>query len=103
MSSFVVHTVRQTEKPALKKPPMFRVIMLNDDYTPMDFVVQLLMEFFHHSEEVANRLMMDIHHKGSAICGIYPKDIAESKVMQVETHCRKHGHPLCCQYERHDD
>jgi len=102
MSSFVVHTERQTDKPALKRPPMFRVIMLNDDYTPMEFVVSLLVEFFHHSDETAVKLMMDIHQKGSAICGIYPKDIAESKVMQVETYCRKHGHPLCCQYERDD-
>ncbi len=82
---------------------MFRVIILNDDYTPMDFVVQVLMDFFYHSEETAQRLMMDIHRKGSAICGIYPKDIAESKVIQVEAHCRKHGHPLCCMYEQHDE
>lgn len=76
--------------------------MLNDDYTPMAFVVSLLVEFFHHSDETAVKLMMDIHQKGAAICGIYPKDIAESKVMQVETYCRKHGHPLCCQYECDD-
>ena len=74
--------------------------MLNDDYTPMDFVVDLLLSFFRHDQETANRLMMTIHKEGSAICGVYPKDIAESKVVRVEAHCRKHGHPLCCKFER---
>ncbi len=90
----------QTEKPALKKPAMYKVIMLNDDYTPMDFVVELLLRFFQHDEESATRIMMRIHQGGSGICGLYPRDIAESKVMQVEAHCRKHGHPLCCSIEK---
>jgi ATP-dependent Clp protease adaptor protein ClpS len=86
----------QTEKHRLKKPPMYKVIMLNDDYTPMDFVVELLCKYFDHSDETAHRLMMTIHLEGSAICGVYPKDIAETKIMRVEAYCRRHGHPLCC-------
>ena len=90
----------QTEKPALKKPPMYKVIMLNDDYTPMDFVVGLLCRFFQHDDASATRIMMHIHQDGAGVCGIYPRDIAESKVMQVESNCRKHGHPLCCSIEK---
>ncbi|MDQ6995420.1 MAG: ATP-dependent Clp protease adapter ClpS [Mariprofundaceae bacterium] len=93
----------QTEKPALKKPPMYKVIMLNDDYTPMNFVVELLTQFFHHDNDSANRIMMSIHQTGVGICGIYPKDIAESKVMKVEAYCRKHGHPLCCCVEKESE
>jgi len=90
----------QTEKPALKKPSMYKVIMLNDDYTPMDFVVELLTRFFQHNEDSANRIMLSIHQTGVGICGIYAKDIAESKVLQVESYCRQHGHPLCCSTEK---
>jgi len=93
----------QTEKPALKKPSMYKVIMLNDDYTPMDFVVELLERFFQHNDESAMRIMLAIHQTGVGICGIYPKDIAETKVMQVEAHCRQHGHPLCCSVEKESE
>jgi len=79
---------------------MYKVIMLNDDYTPMDFVVELLCRYFGHTEEKARHLMMLIHMEGSAMCGIYPKDIAETKVVRVEAYCRKHGHPLCCKCVR---
>jgi len=90
----------QTEKPKLKKPSMYKVIMLNDDYTPMDFVVELLSRYFQHDESSATKIMMSIHQTGVGICGLYPKDIAESKVMQVEAYCRQHGHPLCCNIEK---
>jgi len=94
------HTIEvpviQTEKPELKKPPMYKVIMLNDDYTPMDFVVELLRVYFAKSEEDATKIMLQIHHQGQAICGIYPRDIAESKVAQVESYCVSQGHPLKC-------
>jgi len=90
----------QTEKPALKKPPMYKVIMFNDDYTPMYFVTELLMRYFQHTEDSANTIMMHIHERGLGICGIYPKDVAESKVAQVQTHCRKDEHPLRCSFER---
>ncbi|MBN4082187.1 ATP-dependent Clp protease adapter ClpS [Mariprofundus ferrooxydans] len=93
----------QTEKPALKKPPMYKVIMFDDDYTPMDFVVELLIKYFQHNEDSATGIMMHIHQKGVGICGIYPKDIAESKVAQVEAHCRKGEYPLRCSFEQQTD
>ncbi|MDX8396765.1 MAG: ATP-dependent Clp protease adapter ClpS [Mariprofundaceae bacterium] len=89
----------KTEKPALKKPPMYKVILYNDDYTPMDFVVELLIRYFKHNEDSATNIMMHIHQSGQAICGIFPKDIAESKVVQVEIHCQQHHYPLRCNFE----
>jgi ATP-dependent Clp protease adaptor protein ClpS len=100
MDTHIIETTQiQTEKPKLKKPPMYVVIMLNDDYTPMDFVVDLLRDYFRKSEDEATQIMMRIHQEGQAICGCYPRDIAESKVMQVEGHCVAHGHPLKCRIE----
>ena len=93
----------QTEKPVLKKPPMYKVIMFNDDYTPMDFVVKLLMKYFQHDEDRAHAIMMNIHQQGVGVCGIYPRDIAESKVIQVQAHCRKEEYPLRCSFEQHTD
>lgn len=90
----------ETASPQLQPPPMYRVVMLNDDFTPMDFVVDILMRYFHHSEAHASRLMLQIHHEGQAICGIFPRDLAETKVAQVETACRTSGHPLRCITER---
>lgn len=89
----------QTEKPKLKKPPMYKVIMLNDDYTPMDFVVELLRSHFGKTHEDATQIMLRIHNEGEAICGCYPRDIAESKVAHVEGYCTAHGHPLKCRIE----
>jgi len=93
----------QTEKPALKKPPLYKVIMYDDEYTPMDFVVELLVKYFQHDEGSATKIMMHIHQKGLGVCGIYPKDIAESKVAQVEVHCRKDEYPLRCSFEQQTD
>ncbi|MDX8396019.1 MAG: ATP-dependent Clp protease adapter ClpS [Mariprofundaceae bacterium] len=93
----------QTEKPQLKKPSMFKVIMLNDDYTPMDFVIDLLRQLFFKSEEEATQIMLAIHHQGKGICGVYPKDIAESKVLQVEIESQKQDHPLNCRIEMCDN
>lgn len=97
------HTIEtpqiKTEKPQLKKPPMYKVIMLNDDYTPMEFVVDLLCSYFIKSEDEATQIMLRIHHEGQAVCAVYPKDIAESKVQQIEGHCIAHGHPLKCKLE----
>ena len=93
----------QTEKPALKKPPMYKVIMFDDDYTPMDFVVELLIRYFQHDESSATNIMMHIHQNGIGICGIYPKDIAESKVAQVEARCRQQEYPLRCSFEQQMD
>jgi len=86
-------------KPELKKPPMYRIVMLNDDYTPMDFVVHVLMAFFQHDEASATKVMMDVHKKGSATAGIYPKDIAETKVYIVNEYSQEQEHPLQCDIE----
>jgi ATP-dependent Clp protease adaptor protein ClpS len=87
-------------KPKLKRPPMYRVILLNDDYTPMEFVVDVLCRFFQKTAEDATRLMLQVHHQGSAVCGIYPHDVAETKVARVEHTSREHGHPLRCVMEQ---
>lgn len=91
-----------TDRPQLQRPPMFRVIMLNDDYTPMDFVVEILRRHFQKSLEEATRIMLQIHHLGSAVCGTYPYDVAESKVAVVENTSRMEGHPLRCVMEEAD-
>jgi len=92
-----------TTDPQFKRPPMFRVVMLNDDFTPMDFVVEILRRYFHKSEETAAVLMLQIHNEGRAICGVYTRDIAETKVQQVESVSRSSGHPLRCTLEREAD
>ena len=74
--------------------------MLNDDFTPMDFVVDVLMNYFDKSAETAHRLMLQIHNQGSAICGVYPFDIAESKKSRVESLSQQQGHPLRCTMEQ---
>ena len=85
---------RQTEK--LREPDEFRVILLNDNYTTMDFVVEILVVVFHKSDEDANRIMMDVHKKGRGIVAVYPWDIAQTKVAQVHFLAREHQFPLRC-------
>lgn len=89
----------QEAKPALKRPPMFRVVMLNDDYTPMEFVVDVLQQFFGMGREQATRIMLTVHTEGRAACGTYPRDIAETKAAQVNRYARDHQHPLLCEIE----
>jgi len=93
----------ETAEPQLQPPAMFRILMLNDDFTPMDFVVDVLIRFFHKSEDTAHQLMLQVHHEGRALCGIYPRDIAETKIQQVETASRTGGHPLRCMMEKEAD
>ncbi|WP_026348851.1 ATP-dependent Clp protease adapter ClpS [Psychrobacter lutiphocae] len=90
-------------EPELAKPPMFAVVMYNDDYTPMDFVVYILQSQFRHNIDDAVDIMLNIHHKGRGIAGIYPKDIAETKAQHVNQTARKEGYPLLCQIEPHQD
>ena len=90
----------QTAKPQLKEPSFFQVILLNDDYTPMDFVVEVLEQFFSMSIEQATQVMLAIHHQGQAIAGTYPKDIAETKAQQVIDFARTNEHPLLCRVEK---
>ncbi len=89
----------EESKPALKRPPMYKVILLNDDYTPMDFVVHVLEQFFGMDRHKATRVMLAIHTEGKAVCGTFARDIAETKVVQVCEHARKHEHPLLCTME----
>ncbi len=81
-------------RPRLKKPPQFKVVLMNDDYTPMEFVVQVLQQFFHHSREKAVQIMLHVHTQGRGVAGIYPLEIAETKTAQVNAFARKHQHPL---------
>ncbi|HZD26591.1 MAG TPA: ATP-dependent Clp protease adapter ClpS, partial [Alphaproteobacteria bacterium] len=83
-----------------KKPSMYRVLLLNDDYTPMEFVVHVLQRFFNKNQEEATRIMLHVHQKGIGVCGIYPYDVAETKVVQVVDFARKHQHPLQCTMEK---
>ncbi|WP_237056483.1 ATP-dependent Clp protease adapter ClpS [Microbulbifer sediminum] len=88
------------EAPArVKRPPMYKVVMLNDDYTPMDFVVETLEMFFGADRERATRLMLQVHTEGKAVCGVYTRDIAETKAAQVNQFARDHQHPLLCEIE----
>lgn len=87
-------------KPQLKAPPMFKVVMFNDDYTPMDFVVEVLEGIFDHNRELATRIMLAVHTEGRAVCGIYTRDIAETKAMQANQYARECQHPLLCEIEK---
>ncbi len=91
----VVHT-----KPKTKKPSMYKVLMLNDDYTPMEFVVHVLERFFRKSPEEATRIMLHVHKRGVGICGVFPYEVAETKVTQVMDFARQHQHPLQCTLEK---
>ncbi|TJZ73104.1 ATP-dependent Clp protease adapter ClpS [Chitiniphilus eburneus] len=77
-------------------PPMYRVVLLNDDYTPMDYVIVVLQHFFAMDREQATVVTLKVHNEGRGICGVYPKDIAATKVAQVTEHARAHQHPLQC-------
>jgi len=86
----------QEAKPRLKKPPLFKVFLLNDDFTPMEFVVEILKVFFGMDEERATQVMLHVHTRGMGVCGVYSRDIAETKVKQVNDFSRQHQHPLLC-------
>lgn len=87
------------EKPKLAQPPLYKVVMLNDDFTPMEFVVQVLQTFFRMTRDKAVQVMLQVHTQGRAVAGIFTRDIAETKMRQVNDHARKHQHPLLCQME----
>ena len=90
-------------KPQLKKPPPYRVLPLNDDYTPMEFAVQVLEQFFGMGREKATQVMLAVHTQGKGVCGIYPQDIADTKASQVNQCARDSGHPLLCEVEPSSD
>ncbi len=87
-------------KPKTRKPSMYKVLMLNDDYTPMEFVVHVLERFFSKNREEAQRIMLHVHRRGVGICGVFTYEVAESKVTQVMDFARQHQHPLQCTLEK---
>lgn len=91
--------VVETAKPKLKKPPQYRVVLINDDYTPMDFVVEVLESIFGMERNSATRVMLEVHTKGKGVCGVYTYEIAETKVAQVTTAAQQQQHPLMCTME----
>lgn len=90
----------EESKPALKPPSMYRVIMFNDDYTPMDFVVEVLELYFNMNREQATKVMLTVHTQGKANCGTFTRDVAETKAMQVNQYARESQHPLLCEIEK---
>ncbi len=87
-------------KPKTATPPLYKVLLLNDDFTPMDFVVAVLRHFFGKSFEEATQIMLAVHRRGAGLCGIYPREIAEVKAHQVMIHARQQNHPLQCRIEK---
>ncbi len=93
-------TVLESARPQLKEPPLCKVVMLNDDYTPMEFVVHVLEQFFAMGRTRATQVMLQVHTEGKAICGVFTPQIAETKVAQVNEYARQHHHPLLCSVEK---
>ncbi|MBI5658117.1 MAG: ATP-dependent Clp protease adapter ClpS [Nitrosomonadales bacterium] len=92
-------SVLEAERSKSKPPRLYKVVLFNDDYTTMDFVVEVLQLFFAMNRERATQVMLKVHQEGSAVCGIYPKDIAEAKVGQVSAFAKQREHPLRCELE----
>jgi ATP-dependent Clp protease adaptor protein ClpS len=93
-------SVLEAKKAKVKLPPMYQVLLLNDDYTPMEFVVLVLQKFFGMTRERATQVMLKVHREGMGVCGVYPLDVASTKVQQVSSYARKHQHPLQCVMEK---
>lgn len=90
----------QESRPEVAEPKRYMVVLLNDDFTPMEFVVLILREFFNLDEEAATRIMLNVHTKGKGVCGVYSKDIAETKVVMVNEFAKENEHPLLCTMEQ---
>lgn len=93
----------QESRPKLKRPSLYRVVLLNDDYTPMEFVVEVLERFFSMDREQATRVMLTVHTQGKGICGVYSRDVAETKAAQVNQYSKECEHPLMCEIEVSDN
>jgi ATP-dependent Clp protease adaptor protein ClpS len=89
-------SVLEAQRNKLSPPPLYTVLLLNDDFTPMDFVVQVLQRFFSMNREQATRTMLKVHLEGRGVCGVYPRDVAATKVEQVTSFVRENQHPLAC-------
>ena len=92
-------SVLESEATRLKPPPLYKVMLLNDDFTPMEFVVTVIQKFFGLDREQATRIMLKVHREGVGVCGVFPRDVAATKVEQVSTYARQHQHPLACVME----
>jgi len=92
-------SVLEAKKAKVKLPPLYKVLLLNDDYTPMEFVVLVLQKFFGMTRERATQVMLKVHREGMGVCGVYPRDMATTKVQQVTAYAHKHQHPLQCVME----
>jgi len=90
----------QEAEPKLKRPPLYRVVLINDDYTPMEFVVEVLQTVFGMDRNTATRVMLEVHTKGKGVCGVYSYEIAETKVAQVMSIAQQQQHPLLCTMEK---
>jgi ATP-dependent Clp protease adaptor protein ClpS len=90
----------EASKPEVAPPPMYQVLLLNDDYTPMDFVISVLEQFFNMDIEKATQVMLHVHTRGRGVCGVYTREVAESKVAQVNEFSRMSQHPLLCTMEQ---
>jgi ATP-dependent Clp protease adaptor protein ClpS len=97
-----VDLATQVDEPKLKRPPMYKVILLNDDYTSMEFVIHILEVFFSMGREKATQIMLTVHTEGAAVVGIFPRDIAETKSEQVNQYSQENGHPLMSTIEMTD-
>jgi ATP-dependent Clp protease adaptor protein ClpS len=86
-------------RPEVTRPPLYQVVLLNDDYTPMDFVVEVLQVFFSLNRERATQVMLHVHTRGKGVCGVFTREVAETKVSQVNEFARQHQHPLLCTME----
>ena len=91
--------VVEEARPQVKQPPLYQVVLLNDDYTPMEFVVEVLEKFFSLDRPTSTRIMLEVHTKGKGVCGVFTFEIAETKVAQVTGYARDHQHPLMCTLE----
>ena len=92
-------TITREKEPELKKPPLYKVVLINDDYTPMDFVVEILRVFFGMNVEKATQIMLKVHTEGKGVCGVFSKDVAETKAAQVNDYSRECEQPLLCSVE----
>jgi ATP-dependent Clp protease adaptor protein ClpS len=92
--------VVEETQPEVARPPLFRVVLLNDDFTPMEFVVEVLERFFSMNRPTATRVMLEVHTRGKGVCGVFTFEIAETKVSQVTGYSREHQHPLMCTLEQ---
>ena len=89
----------EVDRPKVKQPPMYKVVLLNDDYTPMEFVVHILENFFSMGREQATRVMLNVHTHGKGVCGVFTREVSETKVSQVNEYSRMNNHPLLCDME----